>query len=147
MDLTWLAVLKQPILHDHASILSNLCFFALQARKGDLAVYARMSENLEKCLGFTASPAVERIEAGIAIVMALTVFTSITAVDKLSGVVPDIVRWVITAGLLSLPFVYITLGVALPDTLVATVNQFLFAVNREYKERIYRHEASHFLVG
>lgn len=99
------------------------------------------------CLGFTTSPAVERIEAGIGLVMAFTVLTSITSLDRLTNVVPDIVRWAITAGLVSLPFVYIVLGVAVPDALIALVNQALFAVNREYKERIYRHEAGHFLAG
>lgn len=95
----------------------------LQASKSDLAVYARMSEKLETCLGFTASPAVERIEAGVAVVMAVTVLASITSLDKLTGVVPDIVRWVITAALVSLPFAYIGLGLAIPDVLITAVNQ------------------------
>lgn len=106
-----------------------------------------MSEKVEAALGFTSSPAVERIEAGIAVVMAVTCLTSITSLDKLTGVVPDIVRWAITAGLVSLPFAYIVLGVAVPDALIAAVNSILFALNREYKERIYRHEAGHLLAG
>lgn len=43
----------------------------------DVRVYARMQDKLEKTLGFTASPAVERIESGIALVMAASVMSSV----------------------------------------------------------------------
>ncbi len=82
-----------------------------------------MRGKLETNLGFNASPAVERIESGIAVVMAGAVVAAIAAVDQLSGVVPDIVRWVVTALLLSLPFAFISLGLVLPDALVSTANQ------------------------
>ena len=71
----------------------------MQVTRSDVKVYARMQEKVEVCLGFTASPAVERIESGIAVLMAAVVFTAIGAVDKLTGVVPDIVRWFITGAL------------------------------------------------
>ena len=66
-----------------------------------MRVYARMRERLEKALGFTASPAIERIESGIAFIMALTVGASLLVLDKLPG--PDIVRWAATAGSSHLP--------------------------------------------
>lgn len=75
-----------------------------------------MNDRLEIALGFTASPAVERIEAGIAFVMAATVASAIWVADSLPG--PDIVRWFFTAACLSLPFVYISLGVSAPDFLI-----------------------------
>ena len=56
-------------------------------------------------------------------------------------------RWCVTAGIVSLPFVYMSLGLSFPDTLISGINEILFYVNKDYKERLYRHEAGHFLVG
>lgn len=113
--------------------------------RNDLRVYARMRERVEKALGFNASPAVERVESGVAIVMALSIASALTTLDKLPG--PDIVRWFATSFLVSIPFAYISLGLSFPEVLMRAANQFLFALNREYKERLLRHEAGHFLVG
>jgi len=113
--------------------------------RSDVRVYARMRERVERALGFTASPAVERVESGIAVVMALSVGSALTTLDKLPG--PDIVRWLATSFLVSIPFLYISLGLSFPDALIGAVNRLLFLINKEYKDRLLRHEAGHFLVG
>lgn len=113
--------------------------------RSDVRVYARMRERVERALGFTASPAVERVESGIAVVMALSVGSALTTLDKLPG--PDIVRWFATSFLVSIPFLYISLGLSFPDALIGAVNRLLFLINKEYKDRLLRHEAGHFLVG
>lgn len=134
--------------HHESSYLSHTHSVRLEpyrVSRSELKFYCQMPERLEKTLGFTASPAVERIENGIGVVMALTMGTAITSLDSIPG--PEFVRWCATAAVFSLPFIYMSIGLSFPETLISAVNSVLFVLNRDYKERLYRHEAGHFLVG
>lgn len=45
-------------------------------------MYCRMREDLEKALGFTSSPAVDRIAGVLSVVIGFSVFSSVAALDK-----------------------------------------------------------------
>jgi len=66
-------------------------------------------------------------------------------IQELPG--PDIIRWSLSASLICSPYAFLSLGLATPRFLQGGVARVRSIVSPEYRERMLRHEAGHFLVG
>ncbi|KAG5180814.1 hypothetical protein JKP88DRAFT_166292 [Tribonema minus] len=70
--------------------------------------------------------------------------SSTSLIEFLPG--PDIVRFTASWVIAFIPYGFLTLGIAKPALLQKSLVK-AFSVNPEYRERLARHEAGHFLVG
>eukprot|EP00960_Hanusia_phi_P078116 768782-Hanusia_phi.AAC.16 len=59
----------------------------------------------------------------------------------------DLLRYVVTFSLGSLPFAFLGMGLSVPGLLQLALIQIRRTVSAEYRERLLWHEAGHFLVG
>ncbi|CAM9373366.1 unnamed protein product [Phaeothamnion confervicola] len=95
-------------------------------------------------LGLNGRRDVDRIAAILGGLVVGSFLGSSAVIQALPG--PDIIRWTVSWSIAFLPYGFLSLGLAKPGLLQAAV-VWLQRLDGDFRERLLRHEAGHFLMG
>ncbi|CEL94590.1 unnamed protein product [Vitrella brassicaformis CCMP3155] len=112
-----------------------------------LKIYLKMRDvsNPARVLDIDGGSAVDKIALGLGVLC--LVATGAVFLGALNWIPNDFVRYCVSLALISLPFTYMAVGIARPNDLFFFIAEVWRALSPKTAERLYYHEAAHFLVG
>eukprot|EP00183_Erythrolobus_madagascarensis_P003116 CAMPEP_0185852776 /NCGR_PEP_ID=MMETSP1354-20130828/16230_1 /TAXON_ID=708628 /ORGANISM="Erythrolobus madagascarensis, Strain CCMP3276" /LENGTH=366 /DNA_ID=CAMNT_0028554121 /DNA_START=108 /DNA_END=1208 /DNA_ORIENTATION=+ len=111
---------------------------------GEMRMYTRQKITPDS-LDFTGEQDAALISASFYTTFIASAFLALLAEQYLPG--PDYVRYTVTFLAGSIPFAFLLSGLSLPAVLQAGLILIRRASSKQFRDRLVRHEAGHFLVG